>query len=324
VNEPDLRRSWPYEAGQTSPAPGRRIAILGAGAMGTLFAYALAEHNEVTLVDVRGDVIETIGRQGVSVDGLPTRRVAATRDPGRTFATNFLFVFVKAPNTLHAVRPFTGQLNPATPIVSLQNGLGNEEAIKAALGGNVPLVLGVTDEQSLAVGHGQSRRLGSGSTVVGSAGASTATVRAVATLLQQAGLRCSMAYDIRPHQWGKLVANAAINPVAALIDTYNAVIASDADANELARAIAYESAAVAKALRINLPFRDAWEYVRGAVAASAESRNSMTIDLNARRKTEIDHVNGAIVAAGRRAGVPTPYNEALLHLVRAIERAPRD
>ncbi|MGP6190175.1 MAG: ketopantoate reductase family protein [Vulcanimicrobiaceae bacterium] len=309
---------------QPQSAPPARVAILGAGAMGTLFAYALAEHNAVTLVDVRGDVVETIARQGVTLDGLPPRRVEATRDPARVFATNFLFVFVKAPNTLHAVRPFAGQLNPATPIVSLQNGLGNEEAIKAALGGNVPLVIGITNEQSLAIGHGHSRRLGVGTTVVGSAGASTETVRSVHQLLTQAGIRCSIAYDIRPHLWGKLVANAAINPISALIDTHNSVIANDPSACELARAVAYESAAVAKALRINLPFRDAWEYVRGVIAASVDSRNSMTVDLNARRKTEIDHVNGAIVAAGRRVGVPTPYNEALLHLVKAIENAPRD
>jgi 2-dehydropantoate 2-reductase len=309
---------------QSQSASSPRVAILGAGAMGTLFAYALAEHNHVTLIDVRGDVVESVARQGVAVDDLAPRQVDATRDPARAYATNFLFVFVKAPNTLHAVRPFTGQLNPATPIVSLQNGLGNEEAIKTALGGNVPLVIGITNEQGLAIGHGHSRRLGVGTTVVGSAGASTETVRSVQMLLQQGGIRCSIAYDIRPHQWGKLVANAAINPISALIDTHNSVIANDADASELARAVAYESAAVAKALRINLPFRDAWEYVRGVVSSSAEGRNSMTVDLNARLRTEIDHVNGAIVAAGRRVGVPTPYNEALLHLVKAIENAPRD
>ena len=292
--------------------------------MGTLFAYVLAAKNDVTLVDVRGDVVETINAQGVKIDDLRPRKVLATRDPARAFATNFLFVFVKAPNTLHAVRPFAGQLNPATPIVSLQNGLGNEEAIKTALGGNVPLVVGITDEQGLAIGHGRSRRLGIGTTVIGPAGASPTTVRAVQSLLRQSALECSIAYDIRPHQWGKLLVNAAINPISALIDTHNSVVASDPDAAVLARAVAYEGAAVAKALRINLPFGDPWDYVRVVLAASADGRNSMTVDLNARTKTEIDHVNGAIVAAGRRAGVPTPYNEALLHLVKAMENANRE
>jgi 2-dehydropantoate 2-reductase len=292
--------------------------------MGTLFGYYLAEHNDVTLVDVRGDVVDTINKHGVQIDDLQPHKVLATREPSKAFTTNYLFVFVKAPYTLGAVRPFAGQLNPATRIVSLQNGLGNEEAIKTALGTNVPLVIGITNVAAYAVGHGRSRRLGTGTTVVGSGGASTETVRSVQTLLQRAGLECSTAYDIRPHLWGKLLANAAINPVAALLESTNSAIPSDPNAAELARSLALEGAAVAKALKINLPFGDAWEYVRDVIASSVDGRNSMTIDLAARMKTEIDHINGAIVAAGRRAGVPTPYNEAILRLVKAKENVPRE
>ena len=301
-----------------------KVAILGAGTMGTLYAYLLAADNDVTLIDVRGDVLESINAHGVQVDDLPPRAVTASSDPARAFATNFLFVFVKAPNTLTAIRPFAGQLNPATPIVSLQNGLGNEEAIKVALGGNVPLVIGITNESALAVGHGRSRRLSVGTTVVGSGGASTATVRAVQTLLQTAGLDCSIAYDIHPHQWGKLLANAAINPISALIDSKNSIILTDPNAAELARSLALEAAAVAKALHINLPFSDPWEYVRSIVGSSSDGWNSMTVDLGARLKTEVQQINGAIVAAGNRTGVPTPYNEAILRLVKAKEAAARE
>jgi 2-dehydropantoate 2-reductase len=108
-----------------------------------------------------------------------------------------------------------------------------------------------------------------------------------------------------------------------LLNAKNSVIAEDPDAAELARALALEGAAVAKALRINLPFGDPWEYVREVVRGS-DGRNSMTIDLEARAKTEIDSINGAIVAAGRRAGVPTPYNDAILHLVKARQNVTND
>ncbi len=305
--------------------PRSRVAILGAGAMGSLFAYHFAEHDDVTLVDVRGDVVDTINAVGgVRVDDLPVRRVVATRDAAAAFKANYLFVFVKAPNTLAAVRPFAGMLNPATPIVSLQNGLGNEEAIKTALGGTVSLVIGVTDVVGLAVGHGHSRRQGIGSTVVGTAGATTASVRSVQQLIERAHLDCGIAYDIQPHLWGKLLANAAINPIAALAEASNDIIANDADAAELARSVAAEGAEIARALRVNLPFGDTWEYVRGVVAQTSGVRNSMTIDLAARMTTEIDQVNGAIVAAARRLGIRTPYNEALVRLVRAKQNASRD
>jgi 2-dehydropantoate 2-reductase len=235
-----------------------------------------------------------------------------------------MFLFVKAPDTLRALRPFGGQLNPATPIISLQNGLGNEEAIKTALGGKVPLVLGITTEGAIAIGHGRSDRIGVGTTLLGSGGAALATLQAVASLLVGGGLTASIVYDIRPHLWGKLLVNAAINPVAALLDRKNAAITDDPDAAELARAIALEAAAVAKASGVNLPFTDTWAYVREAVVATADARNSMTLDLEAKRRSEVEFINGAIVAAGRRTGVPTPYNDAMLRLVKAKERATID
>jgi 2-dehydropantoate 2-reductase len=295
----------------------RKVAIVGAGAMGTLYGYMLARQNDVTMLDVRSDVVETIARDGVSIDGAPPRKVEATREPGRAFDCGFLFVFVKATDTLAALRPFAGQLDPATPIVSLQNGLGNEESIKAALGGNVPLALGITTEAAVAIGHGRSKRSGAGTTLLGSAGASRATLQTIAALLTEAELVASLVYDIRPHLWGKLLVNAAINPVAALLDRKNVAITDDPDAGELARAIALETAAVARASGVSLPFPDPWAYVREAVTDTADARNSMTLDLEAKRRTEVEYINGAIVAAGRRCGVPTPYNETMLLLVKA-------
>jgi 2-dehydropantoate 2-reductase len=292
--------------------------------MGTLYGFMLAAHNDVMMLDVRSDVVETIARNGIALEGQKARKVEAARDPALAFACGFLFLFVKATDTLGALRPFAGQLNPATPIVSLQNGLGNEEAIKAALGAKVPLVLGVTTEGATAVGHGRSQRIGVGTTLLGSGGASLATLQTVSALLVDGGLSTSIVYDIRPHLWGKLLVNAAINPVAALLDRKNAAITDDPDAGELARALALEAAAVARASGVKLPFPDPWAYVVEAVAATADARNSMTLDLEAKRRTEIEQINGAIVAAGRRAGVPTPYNEALLRLVRAKQRSTID
>lgn len=297
-----------------------RIAVIGGGAMGTFFAYMLALRNDVTVIDIRNDLLDTINTQGLVVDDGPARKVAATANAHAAFPIEALFVSVKSTETLRSLRPFAGQMNPSTPIVSLQNGLGNEEAIKAALGGNVPLVLGITSEGCMSVGLGHSQRLAVGTTVLGSGGASQMTVRSVAALLEGAGLTASVVYDIRPHLWGKLLANAAINPVAALLNRKNAVVAQDPDASELARALVAEGAAVAKAARINLPFEDAWSYVRGIAESTADTYNSMTIDLSGGHRTEIDQINGAIVAAGRRAGIATPYNEAILRLVKARER----
>ena len=297
-----------------------RVGILGAGAQGTLFGWHLAAPSDITFLDVRPELCATLERDGVQLVGEPSRRVRATVDAPMLFGSEVLFVFVKAGDTLRALRPFAGQLNPSTAIVTLQNGLGNEEAIKTALGTSVALVIGATTEAAVVVADGIARRIGEGRTVVGSAGATAPMVEAVATLIASAGLAARTAYDIRPHVWGKLIANAAINPVGALLDRENGVILQDDDAAALARAIALEAATVAQESRIKLLFADPWSYVREIVQQTAGVQSSMASDLAAGRRTEIDQINGALVAAGRRVGVPTPYNDAMVRLIKARER----
>jgi 2-dehydropantoate 2-reductase len=298
-----------------------RIGIIGAGALGTLFGYRLARDNDVTLLEIRPDVVATIARDGVRVGSEPPRPVRVTSSARDVLGANMLFVFVRATDTMRALRPFTNNLDPACAIVSLQNGVSNEDAVKATLGGLVALVLGATTESAIAVAPGVVEPLGGGTTIVGPGGASPEVCARVARVLNDAGMQASVAYDIRPHLWGKLIANAAINAVATLLDRNNAVVLEDPNAGELARSLAQEAAAVANAMRIALPFSDPWSYVRTIVEQTATARNSMLSDLANGTKTEIEHINGAIVAAGRRAAVPTPYNEAMFRLIRAKETA---
>jgi 2-dehydropantoate 2-reductase len=295
-----------------------RVGIVGAGALGTLFGHRLAAANDVVLLERRPEIVAAVRADGLRVDG-DARPAQIASEPRTLYDVQVLFVFVRATDTLRALRPFAGELSPTTAIVSLQNGLGNEEAIKTGLGGSIPLVIGATTESALTVGPGEVRRIGEGVTVLGAAGASAEVVNRIVRLVGEAGLRSSAAYDIRPHLWGKLIANAAINPVAALLDRPNGVVLADAHAGEVARSLAQEAATVANAMRIPLPFTDPWTYVRGIVEQTAELDNSMLYDLRSGAPTEVDFINGAVVSAGRRAGVPTPYNETLADLVRARE-----
>jgi 2-dehydropantoate 2-reductase len=295
-----------------------RVGIVGAGALGTLFGQRLAAHNEVVLLERNPAIVAAIARDGLRVDGA-TATASASSDPRLLFGVQVLFVFVRSTDTLRALRPFAAQLDPATVIVSLQNGLGNEEAIKTCLGSSIPLVIGATTESALAVAAADVRRVGDGATMVGSAGASPEACNRIARLLAEAGFHASAAYDIRPHLWGKLIATAAITPVAALLERPNGIVLSDAYAGEVARALAQEAATVANAMRIPLPFTDPWTYVRTIVEQTAELDSSMLADLRAGAPTEVDFINGAVIAAGRRAAVPTPHNESVYGLVKARE-----
>ncbi len=296
-----------------------RIGIIGAGAMGTLFGFRLAAHSNVTMLDDNATVADAVDRNGLRVNDEPARRVAVARAARDLFGSQMLFLFVKAVDTLRALRAFAGELNPAAPIVSLQNGVGNEDAIKTALGGAVPVILGITTESSQTVGFGHVRSSQEGNTIIGSTTASSTTARTVADLLTHSGLRASIVYDIRPHLWGKLVVNASVNALSALLDCNAGEILRDPNAARLAEALAEETAGVAAALKINLPFVNPWRYVTEVVALGADAKSSMAYDLESGHPSEIDHINGAVVAFGRRTATPTPYNETMLRLVKARE-----
>jgi 2-dehydropantoate 2-reductase len=297
-----------------------RVGIIGSGAMGTLFGYHLASQCEVTMLDSNRAILDEIQRDGgLSVNDAPPRAVRVGRSARDLYGSNFVFLFVKAVDTLRALRPFAGELSPSTPIVSLQNGVGNEDAIKTALGGAVPVVLGITTESSLTVGAGRVRTSEQGATIIGSGGASPAASRSVAELLMKSEMKASVVYDIRPHLWGKLVANAAINALSAILDCDTGEILKDPNAARLAEALAEEAAQVAAAQKINLPFVNPWQYVAEVIAVGADSKSSMAFDLQSGHPSEIDHINGAVCAAGRRTGVPTPYNDAMVRLIKARE-----
>ncbi len=296
-----------------------RVGIIGAGAMGTLFGFHLAEHCHITMLDSSAALNEAIARDGLSVNDVPSRRVEIARNPRDLYGSQVLFLFVKAVDTLRALRPFAGELNPGAPIVSLQNGVGNEDAIKTALGGEVAVILGITTESSQTVGPGHVRVSGEGHSIIGSTSATPTTSRMVADLLTRSGLQASVVYDIRPHLWGKLVANAAINALSALLDCATGAIPNDPNAARLAEALAEEAAGVAAALKINLPFVNPWQYVTEVIALGADAKSSMAYDLESGHPSEIEHINGAVVAFGRRTGTPTPYNDAMVRLIKARE-----
>jgi len=287
--------------------------------MGTLFGYHLASRCTVTMMDRNTAVLDAIAHSGLSINDGESQAVATSRSSSALYNSSVLFLFVKAVDTLQALRPFAGELNPSTPVVSLQNGVGNEDAIKTALGGAVPVVLGITTESAFSLSAGHVRNSKSGATILGSGGASPETSRWVAELLSTSGLQTSVVYDIRPHLWGKLVANAAINAVSALLDCEVGAIPANSDAARLSQAIAREAAQVAAALHINLPFSDPWSYITEIIAIGAADKSSMALDLESGHRSEIDHINGAVLAAGRRVGIPTPYNEAVARLIKAKE-----
>lgn len=297
-----------------------RIGIVGAGAIGLTFAAALTRVHDVTVLARRSVVAELLQRDGITVrmhDGERRAPVRATVDPAGLRECDAVIVAVKAYATAPVATALVGVLTAPALVASVQNGIGNVETLRAALGG-VRVIAGSTMLGAISVGDGAVRSAGDGRTTFARDDAAVPTSDDLAAAFEAAGLPAHVVADGRALLWRKLVVNAAINPACALADRANGAVLDDPDLGALARALAVEAAAVANAEGIAID--DPWALVQAAAAATAANRNSMLADLLAGRPTEVDAISGTLTGLARRHGIAVPATATVLRLVRARER----
>jgi len=290
-----------------------RIGVLGAGALGTLFAYNLSSRTscEVWLL-----ARSPLPNQ-VSVVDAGTARVHVSTSPAEP--VDLLLVMVKAYATADALRWAAGAIGPQTVALTLQNGLGNPEALAEALGPERVLA-GTTAQGATLLAPGQVRHGGAGPTHLAPwapGGLAAARAAEVADLLTTAGLPTTVAPDPRPLIWAKLAVNCGINALTAILRVPNGELLGRPGARRLMEAAAAEAGAVAAAAGITLA-EDPVERVLQVARATAANRSSMLQDVERGRRTEVDAINGAVAERGRALGVPAPVNAALFDLVRSL------
>jgi 2-dehydropantoate 2-reductase len=300
-----------------------RIAVIGCGAIGSLYAAHLARVPgvEVWAVDPWAEHVAAMRARGLRVTGLadfaaPVR----ARTHGRDLPScDFGLVATKSLHTRPAVEGARAALAGAC-VVSLQNGLGNEEVIA----GFVPRVIrGSIVTAGAVVAPGVVRYDARGDSWFGPFEPRPAPMREIerlARLLRDGGLRTHALGDARGPQWTKVIFNSATSPLAALTGLPVGRVCTDAGLREQVDALVAEAVAVCEQEGIVLQ-RPPAEAVEEAIAEAYDHKPSMLQDVLARRATEIDVLNGGIAAEGRRAGVPTPRHDCMVALVRGLEKS---
>jgi len=300
-----------------SPQPS--VLIAGSGAMACLFGARLSAQADVTLLGTWPEGVAALQHDGIRLEagGLETRHpVRVTTDPADCRGARFVLVLVKSWQTRRTAGMLAECLARDGVALTLQNGLGNLEVLRAALG-EERAALGVTTMGATLVGPGTVRVGGSGPTYV----ARQPRLEAHLGLLQQAGLEVEVDDDLASVQWGKLAVNAGINPLTALLRVANGALVEDDHARGIMGEAARETAAVAAALGVRLPYRDAAVQAEDVARRTAANRSSMLQDILRGAPTEIDAINGAVAEAGERLKVPTVVNRTLWRLVRAAVAA---
>ena len=298
-----------------------RVAVIGCGAIGSLYAAHLARVPavEVWVVDPWPEHMAAIAAAGLRVTGLAdfTATVRASTDGRDLPDCDFGLIATKAMHTRAAVEGARAALADAA-VVSLQNGLGNEEAIAELL----PRVIrGSIITAGAVAAPGVVRYDAPGDSWFGPfepRPAAPDEVERLARLLTEGGLRTHAMPDARGPQWTKVVFNSATSPLAALTGLSVGPVCTDAGLRPQVDALIAEALAVCDKAGIVLT-RPPRESVAEAIAEAFDHKPSMLQDVLARRATEIDALNGGIAAEGRRVGVPTPLHDCMVALVKALE-----
>jgi 2-dehydropantoate 2-reductase len=300
-----------------------KIVIMGAGAMGSLFGGLLAlSEEEVWLVDIRKEQIDAIRSVGLTLEEKGKRqiiRVNATSDAASIGKADLVIFFVKTYHTEKAASDALVFQKKDTVFLTLQNGLGNEEAIcKGVDRKNV--MLGVTNHGATLLGPGHIRHAGWGKTYIGELdGKMTDRVTQIAQVFNKAGVETEVSSNIHRVVWNKLFINVGLNAVAALTGLKNGQLLDYPETLRLLEALVSEAVEVAR--KKGIPIEgNPLEKVKAVVEATRENRCSMGQDFDHRRRTEIDAINGAVVKEAERLGIAVPFNQAITDLVKVVEK----
>jgi 2-dehydropantoate 2-reductase len=299
-----------------------KIAIVGAGAMGSVYAGLLGDGgNEVWAVDLWAEHVDAIRTRGLVVEGASGNRtvgINATTDPAEVGPCDLVVIATMALGVEAAAaasRPLLGQ---ETVVLPIQNGLGSADRVAAVLG-EERVAIGVVGGFGASVlGPGHVHHNGWELVRLGERrGPATDRIRQIARTWEDAGFRVRVYDDVGPLVWEKLVCNACFSASCAVLERTIGEVLDDADAWSVASRCAREAYDVARARGIALSFDDPVAYARAFGETIRGARPSMLLDLLAGRPCEIDVINGAIPPAAREVGLPAPVNETVTALVRA-------
>ena len=301
-----------------------RVCVIGCGAVGALFASHLGtlDDVEVFAYDLSSDHVDAINRSGLRLTGKADllARVTATDDPSTIPPCDFGIVATKSYATRSAIEAAAACLQGNASVCSVQNGVGNEEILAEYVG---RVIRGTTFPAGHVVSPGVVEMDTTGDTWIGPFEGRPAPmyeVQRLADALNRAGMPTIALEDARGAQWTKLIFNVATNPIGALTGLSHGRLCEVQEVRSLVSGLVAEGAAVAKALGITLD-SDPEDLIDHAARVAFDHRSSMLQDVGARRRTEVDALNGGIAVFGAQTGVPTPLNDAIVALLKGVEQS---
>ena len=302
-----------------------KIAIVGCGAMGSVYAglFAAAGH-EVWAIDRWREHVDAMRARGLRLEGASgdrTVRLNATTEAREAGPSDLVILATKAGQVADAARAVSSLLGKDTVVLSIQNGLGGPDSAASVLGKERVMVGVVGGFGASMKGPGHAHHNGMELVRLGEFGGPiTPRLERIADAWRGAGFRVKVFDDIAQLVWEKLICNCAYSGPCGLTDHTVGEVMQDRDLARVSAACAREAFDVARKKGVRLGFDDPIAYVRDFGSKIPAARPSVLLDLMAKRKSEIEVINGSIPRVGAEVGVPAPVNDALTALVLEKER----
>ncbi len=302
-----------------------KIAIVGSGAMGSLFGGRLSLSGcDVVLYDIFTEHVERVTADGLAIEDASTGAVTVARprastDPHATEGADVLIIFVKSTATEEAAAQFSPLARADAIALTLQNGLGNEAILRRYFGPE-RTAAGVTSQGATFLGPGRVRHAGSGPTHICMSDGRNEKLSRLCGAFEAAGFETHVSADVASLIWSKLVINVGINALTAIMNQPNGGLLESDDTRAVIADLVAEAVSVARAQGIPLTHDDPLAVVYDVARKTGANRSSMLQDFDRGRSSEIEAMNGAIVREAARVGIPVPVNATITRLVRAIEK----
>jgi len=304
-----------------------KVAIVGCGAMGSVYAALMASAgHEVHAVTLWADHAAAMREHGLRVEGASGDRTVRLAGAGTTTEgigpCDLVIVATKAFDVAAAAASAAPLIDPGAMVQTIQNGLGSPEVAAAVIDPD-RIAVGVVGGFGASMrGPGHAHHNGLEMIRFGAlAGLSRERLEASAAIWDSAGFKVSLFDDIGRMVWEKLIMNVTFSGTTTLTGLTIGEVMADPDAWEVARACAEEAIAVAAAMGVTLQVGDPVAHIRRLGGKIPAARPSMLLDHRAGRRGEVEAINGSIPRLGRRCGVPTPVNDTVVALIKARETA---
>ena len=299
-----------------------RIAVIGAGAMGSIYGGRLSLNNEVFLVDTNNAVIDAINHDGLILEenGNDNRYSpkAITSTEGLE-PVDLIILFVKALYSRSALEANRRIISEHTYLMTLQNGSGHED-ILSDFAPKERIIIGTTEDNGAVLSPGHVRHGGKGNTNVGMLVDDT---NGFLPKLKEAFDSCG--FNVRIHEniqqliWNKLFVNVAFSAVTGLLKCEMGFIAKCDYAMNISKKLLHEAVTVAHALGLEADEDALLDEIKSVSMNSPNGVTSICADLRAGRKTEVDTISGSVVRAAKRCGIDVPYHEFIVNAIHAME-----